>query len=155
MASQEPALVTSLTRFDGPGRHPSSRSVTSTMGLKAVVILAVFARYSGPPWWHHLVGTGGGSRVGLGTDLMGAGVVRAAQARRGLAGLRAGSSVEHDLEDIKQLGPDLIVLDYRWTHEDTSGSLLQRLRLDPGTKDTPRAAGRCLRKISLRQPSSP
>ncbi len=43
--------------------------------------------------------------------------------------------VDHDLEGIKQLRPDLIILDYRWTREDTSWSRLQLLRMDPDTKD--------------------
>ena len=45
--------------------------------------------------------------------------------------------IDRDLEGIKALQPDLIVLDYMWATEDTSWSLLQMLRMDPGTVGIP------------------
>ncbi len=41
--------------------------------------------------------------------------------------------VDRDLAPIKQLCPDLIILDYMWANDDASWSLLQMLRMDPGT----------------------
>jgi CheY-like chemotaxis protein len=45
--------------------------------------------------------------------------------------------IDRDLTQIEALKPDLIVLDYRWATEDASWSLLQMLRMDPGTVNTP------------------
>ena len=45
--------------------------------------------------------------------------------------------VDRDLDGIKALQPELIVLDYMWATEDASWSLLQMLRMDPGTADIP------------------
>ena len=45
--------------------------------------------------------------------------------------------VDRDLAGIKVLKPDLIVLDYMWATEDASWSLLQMLRMDPGTAKIP------------------
>src|SRR5215210_7634796 len=45
--------------------------------------------------------------------------------------------IDRDLAHIKVLKPDLIVLDYMWATEDASWSLLQMLRMDPGTVDIP------------------
>jgi CheY-like chemotaxis protein len=45
--------------------------------------------------------------------------------------------VDRDLDGIKTLQPELIVLDYMWATEDASWSLLQMLRMDPGTADIP------------------
>ena len=45
--------------------------------------------------------------------------------------------VDRELEKIKTVVPDLIVLDYMWADEDASWSLLQMLRMDPGTADIP------------------
>jgi len=45
--------------------------------------------------------------------------------------------VDHDLTEIKTLDPALIVLDYMWATEDGSWSLLQMLRMDPGTAQIP------------------
>ncbi len=47
------------------------------------------------------------------------------------------SYVDKDLDAIKGLAPDLIILDYMWGAEDGGWSLLQLLRLDPSTKDIP------------------
>jgi len=47
------------------------------------------------------------------------------------------SYVDKDLDAIKDLTPDLIILDYMWGAEDGGWSLLQLLRMDPGTKDIP------------------
>jgi CheY-like chemotaxis protein len=44
---------------------------------------------------------------------------------------------EKDLAEIKALAPDLIVLDYMWAGEDAGWSLLQLLRMDPGTAAIP------------------
>jgi CheY-like chemotaxis protein len=43
----------------------------------------------------------------------------------------------HDLDEIKRLSPDLIVLDYKWSGDDNGWSLLQLLRLDPETVSIP------------------
>ena len=43
----------------------------------------------------------------------------------------------HDLDEIKRLSPDLIVLDYKWPGDDNGWSLLQLLRLDPETVSIP------------------
>ncbi len=45
--------------------------------------------------------------------------------------------LDKDLAEIKALRPDLIVLDYMWANEDASWSLLQMLRMDPGTAGVP------------------
>ncbi|MDP9470998.1 MAG: response regulator [Chloroflexota bacterium] len=45
--------------------------------------------------------------------------------------------VDRDLDGIKQLCPDVIILDYMWANEDASWSLLQMLRMDRGTQDIP------------------
>jgi CheY-like chemotaxis protein len=45
--------------------------------------------------------------------------------------------VDRDLAGIKAQRPDLIVLDYMWATEDASWSLLQMLRMDPGTAGIP------------------
>lgn len=45
--------------------------------------------------------------------------------------------VDRDLDQIKVLKPDLIVLDYMWANEDASWSLLQMLRMDPATEAIP------------------
>jgi DNA-binding response OmpR family regulator len=45
--------------------------------------------------------------------------------------------VDRDLDAIKALQPDLIVLDYMWATEDASWSLLQMLRMDPTTAAIP------------------
>ncbi len=47
------------------------------------------------------------------------------------------SFLNHDLAEIKRVSPDLIVLDYRWTTDDSGWSLLQLLRLDPETAPIP------------------
>jgi CheY-like chemotaxis protein len=55
------------------------------------------------------------------------------------AGYRVSTQtyVDRDLAQIKLLKPDLIILDYMWANEDASWSLLQMLRMDPGTVDIP------------------
>lgn len=45
--------------------------------------------------------------------------------------------IERDLDGIKRLAPDLIVLDYMWATEDASWSLLQMLRMDRQTAEIP------------------
>jgi CheY-like chemotaxis protein len=45
--------------------------------------------------------------------------------------------IDRDLDQIKALKPDLIVLDYMWATEDASWSLLQMLRMDPSTVAIP------------------
>ena len=45
--------------------------------------------------------------------------------------------IDRELEKIKAVVPDLIILDYMWADEDASWSLLQMLRMDPGTADIP------------------
>ena len=45
--------------------------------------------------------------------------------------------VAKDLEEIAQLAPDLMILDYMWAREDTGWALLQMLRLDPRTAHIP------------------
>ena len=47
------------------------------------------------------------------------------------------SYVDKDVEAIKDLAPDLIILDYMWKAEDGGWSLLQLLRMNPGTKEIP------------------
>ena len=44
---------------------------------------------------------------------------------------------DKDLAAIKEMRPDLIVLDYMWANEDASWTLLQMLRMDPGTAPIP------------------
>ena len=45
--------------------------------------------------------------------------------------------VAKDLEEIKRLSPDLIILDYMWAGEDSGWSMLQMLKMDPNTKNLP------------------
>jgi len=45
--------------------------------------------------------------------------------------------IDRDLDQIKALKPDLIVLDYMWATEDASWSLLQMLRMNPSTVAIP------------------
>jgi CheY-like chemotaxis protein len=45
--------------------------------------------------------------------------------------------IDRELDQIKALKPDLIVLDYMWATEDASWSLLQMLRMDPSTVAIP------------------
>ena len=45
--------------------------------------------------------------------------------------------VDHDLGTLKALEPALIVLDYMWAEEDAGWTLLQMLRMDPGTAPVP------------------
>ena len=45
--------------------------------------------------------------------------------------------VDHDLAKIAAVKPDLIVVDYMWADEDASWTLLQLLRMDPGTAGIP------------------
>ena len=47
------------------------------------------------------------------------------------------SYVDRDLAGVKELRPDLIVLDYMWANEDASWSLLQLLRMDRETAAIP------------------
>jgi CheY-like chemotaxis protein len=42
-----------------------------------------------------------------------------------------------DLEEVKRLAPDCIILDYMWAEEDSGWSMLQMLRMDRQTKDVP------------------
>jgi CheY-like chemotaxis protein len=44
---------------------------------------------------------------------------------------------DHDLDEIKRLAPNVIVLDYQWSGDDNGWSLLQLLRLDPRTASIP------------------
>lgn len=44
---------------------------------------------------------------------------------------------DHDLDEIKRLAPDIVVLDYKWSGDDNGWSLLQLLRLDPETVSIP------------------
>jgi CheY-like chemotaxis protein len=44
---------------------------------------------------------------------------------------------DHDLDEIKRLAPNIIVLDYQWSGDDNGWSLLNLLRLDPGTASIP------------------
>ena len=44
---------------------------------------------------------------------------------------------DKDLAAITEMRPDLIVLDYMWANEDASWTLLQMLRMDPGTAGIP------------------
>jgi len=55
------------------------------------------------------------------------------------AGYQASTQnyVDRDLAQIKELKPDLVVLDYMWANEDASWSLLQMLRMDPATTAIP------------------
>ena len=52
-------------------------------------------------------------------------------------GVTTQTFVARDLDGIKTLTPDLIVLDYMWASEDASWSLLQMLRMDPVTAEIP------------------
>jgi CheY-like chemotaxis protein len=45
--------------------------------------------------------------------------------------------LDHDLDDIRVLQPDLIVLDYMWASDDNAWSLLNLLRLSPDTAAIP------------------
>ena len=45
--------------------------------------------------------------------------------------------LDHDLDDIRTLRPDLIVLDYMWATDDNAWSLLNVLRLSPDTAAIP------------------
>ncbi len=45
--------------------------------------------------------------------------------------------LSRDLNEIKSMKPDLIVLDYMWSTDDAGWSLLQMLRMDPTTKTIP------------------
>jgi len=45
--------------------------------------------------------------------------------------------LDHDLDDIRTLEPDLIVLDYMWATDDNAWSLLNVLRLSPDTAAIP------------------
>ncbi len=47
------------------------------------------------------------------------------------------SYADKDLDAIKELAPDLIILDYMWEAEDGGWSLLQLLQLDPETTAIP------------------
>ena len=44
---------------------------------------------------------------------------------------------DKDLAAIKEMRPELIVLDYMWANEDASWTLLQMLRMEPGTAGIP------------------
>ena len=44
---------------------------------------------------------------------------------------------DRDLAQIRAAAPDLVVLDYMWHDEDENWSLLQMLRMDPGTAAIP------------------
>lgn len=43
----------------------------------------------------------------------------------------------HDLDGVVEAAPDLIILDYMWSSDDTGWSFLQMLRMDPRTSDIP------------------
>lgn len=43
----------------------------------------------------------------------------------------------HDLEEIHVLQPDLIILDYMWSSDDSGWSMLQLLKMDPKTSAIP------------------
>lgn len=43
----------------------------------------------------------------------------------------------HDLHEIASLRPDLMILDYMWSTDDSNWVLLQMLRMDPRTKGIP------------------
>ena len=45
--------------------------------------------------------------------------------------------IDRELEKIKAVVPDLIILDYMWADEDASWSLLQMLRMEPATAQIP------------------
>ncbi|HEV2107761.1 MAG TPA: response regulator [Thermomicrobiales bacterium] len=45
--------------------------------------------------------------------------------------------LSRDLDEIKSMKPDLIVLDYMWSTDDAGWSLLQMLRMDAATKTIP------------------
>ncbi len=45
--------------------------------------------------------------------------------------------IDHDLDTLAALAPDLIVLDYMWADEDAGWTLLQMLRMDRRTAPVP------------------
>jgi CheY-like chemotaxis protein len=45
--------------------------------------------------------------------------------------------LDKDLEQLAQLAPDLIILDYMWAEEDNGWAYLQLLRMDPRTVQIP------------------
>ena len=45
--------------------------------------------------------------------------------------------LSHDLHEIASLSPDLMILDYMWSTDDSNWSLLQMLRMEPRTRDIP------------------
>jgi CheY-like chemotaxis protein len=47
------------------------------------------------------------------------------------------SYIDRDLNEIKFIKPDLIILDYMWSGNDAGWSLLQMLRMDRATKEIP------------------
>ncbi|MGN6031513.1 MAG: response regulator [Thermomicrobiales bacterium] len=47
------------------------------------------------------------------------------------------SHLDRDLQDLHDLEPDLIVIDYMWPTEDDNWALLQLIRLDPVIKAIP------------------
>lgn len=47
------------------------------------------------------------------------------------------SHLDRDLPDINHIDPDLIMIDYMWATSDENWSLLQLLRLNPQTRETP------------------
>jgi CheY-like chemotaxis protein len=51
--------------------------------------------------------------------------------------VRIQSYMSHDLDEIVEMNPELVILDYMWGGEDSGWSLLQMLKLDPRTKDIP------------------
>ncbi len=47
------------------------------------------------------------------------------------------SHLDKDLDEVAELAPDLIIIDYMWRHDDLNWSLLQMLRMDRRTKHIP------------------
>ena len=45
--------------------------------------------------------------------------------------------VQKDLNAVRDMAPDLIVLDYMWEYEDTGWSFLQMLKMNPATRAIP------------------
>jgi CheY-like chemotaxis protein len=43
----------------------------------------------------------------------------------------------HDLKEVHELRPDLIILDYMWSSDDAGWSMLQMLKMDPMTTGIP------------------